>query len=97
MIKLVVNSFHIAGLSPSFSILPENVNKPLIFHMFSRRRGTMIAKGNTEKKWVNSFHASVSFLYHLKTSENFWLSDDFRGYRNGTWCEKSYSAKLVQW
>ena len=25
------------------------------------------------------------FLSPLKTSENFWLSDVFRGYRNGTW------------
>ena len=96
MIKLVVNSFHTTGLSPSFSILPENVSKPLIFQMFSRRGGTIVARRSTEKKWVNSFHASVSFLYHLKTTENLWLSDDFRGYRNGTWCDKSYSAKLVQ-
>ena len=30
---------------------------------------------------INSFHATVLFLYPLKISENFWFSDVFRGYR----------------
>ena len=33
---------------------------------------------------VNPFSPSVTFLYPLKTSENLWLSDVFRGYRNVT-------------
>ena len=35
-------------------------------------------------KWVmiNPFESSVTFLYPLKTSENLWFSDVFRGYRN---------------
>ena len=28
------------------------------------------------------FHATGLFLYPLKTSENFWFSDGFRGYKN---------------
>ena len=31
---------------------------------------------------INPFHVNVPFLYHLKTSENLWSSDVFRGYRN---------------
>ena len=30
---------------------------------------------------INSFHATCLFLYPLKTSENLWFSDVFRGYR----------------
>ena len=33
---------------------------------------------------INPFHASISFLYPLKTSGNLWFSDVFKGYRNGT-------------
>ena len=32
---------------------------------------------------VNPFQANVLLLYPLKTSENLWFSDDFRGYRKG--------------
>ena len=34
---------------------------------------------------INSFHTNVPFLYPLKTLENLWFSDVFRGYRNGIW------------
>ena len=30
---------------------------------------------------IYPFHATGLFLYPLKTSENLWLSDVFRGYR----------------
>ena len=30
---------------------------------------------------INPFHVTGSFLYPLKTSENIWFSDVFRGYR----------------
>ena len=30
------------------------------------------------------FRVDVPFIYPLETSENFWFSDVFRGYRNGT-------------
>ena len=33
---------------------------------------------------LNPFYSSVTFLYPLKTSENLWFSDVFRGYRNVT-------------
>ena len=33
---------------------------------------------------INPFHTNVPFLYPLKTLENLWFSDVFRGYRNGT-------------
>ena len=33
---------------------------------------------------LNPFQSSVTFLYPLKTSENLWFSDVFRGYRNVT-------------
>ena len=32
--------------------------------------------------WLNIFHATGLFRYPMKTSENFWFSDVFRGYRN---------------
>ena len=32
----------------------------------------------------NPFQANVPFLYPLKTSENLWFSEVFRGYRKGT-------------
>ena len=32
---------------------------------------------------INPIHANIPFLYPLKTSENFWFSDAFSGYRNG--------------
>ena len=31
--------------------------------------------------YFNAFQCSVTFLYPLKTSENFWFSDVFRGYK----------------
>ena len=30
---------------------------------------------------INLFHATCLFLYPLKTSENLWFSDVFKGYR----------------
>ena len=30
---------------------------------------------------INPFRATDLFLYPLKTSENLWISDVFRGYR----------------
>ena len=30
---------------------------------------------------INTFHATGVFLYSLKTLENLWFSDVFRGYR----------------
>ena len=33
---------------------------------------------------VNPFHASGLFWYPLKTSENLWFSDVFRGYQKRT-------------
>ena len=35
-------------------------------------------------EWVKSFLANVPILYPLKTPENLWLSDVFRGYKMGT-------------
>ena len=33
---------------------------------------------------IKAFYANGPFLYSLKMSENYWFSDVFRGYRNGT-------------
>ena len=46
---------------------------------------------------INPFHASVLFLYPLKTSENLWFSDVFRWYRNSTvvWKRLSHFISLV--
>ena len=38
-------------------------------------------KNNLKIFALKSFHAPDLFLYPQKTSENFWLSDVFRGYR----------------
>ena len=57
----------------SISIPPENLRKPLpCFPKFS---------GVIEMEdCLNSFHATGIFQYPLKTSENLWFSDVFRGY-----------------
>ena len=34
-------------------------------------------------KYINPFHVTGLFLYLLKTLENLWFSDIFRGCRNG--------------
>ena len=34
-----------------------------------------------EESPLNPFHVTGLFLYFLKTSENLWFSDVFRGYR----------------
>ena len=52
-------------------------------------------KCSTEMKWINPFHANVSFLYSLKTSENQRFSDIFRGCRNGTLACKGLRAPAV--
>ena len=36
-------------------------------------------------KRVDPFHFNVLFLYPLKTSENLWFSDVFRGIETGHW------------
>ena len=36
------------------------------------------------RKCINPFHANVPFLCPLKTSENLWFSNVFRGYRYRT-------------
>ena len=57
----------------SISIPPENLRKPLpCVPKFS---------GVIEMEdCLNSFHATGIFQYPLKTSENLWFSDVFRGY-----------------
>ena len=42
---------------------------------------------NIGTKDVNSFHATVLFLYPLKLSENLWFSNVFRG----------HTARLLEW
>ena len=37
-----------------------------------------------KKITITLFHVCVPFLYPLKTSENLWFSDVFRGYKNVT-------------
>ena len=41
---------------------------------------------------INPVQSNVSFLYPLKTSENLWFSDVFRGYRI---IEMEHWAKIV--
>ena len=45
--------------------------------------GNLPCKSKFQNHEFNSFHASVPFLYPLKTSENQSFSDVFREYRNG--------------
>ena len=88
--KASVNS-----LTLSFSMFPfeppENTRKPKVFMMFSggskRNIGKKRVKGTLENMFLkiffifNPFHATDFFLYPLKTSENLWFSNVFRGYR----------------
>ena len=40
-----------------------------------------------KKSPVNTFHATDLLLYPMKTSENVWFSDNFKGYRKSRWHE----------
>ena len=59
---------------------------------FSRSNGILHLNGkyvliqmiSLTSMFFNPFHANIPFLYFLKTSQNFWFSDVFRKYRNGT-------------
>ena len=42
---------------------------------------------------LNPFHASISFLYPLKTSEKLWFSNVFRGYRNETLTRNGFKIR----
>ena len=44
----------------------------------------------------NPFQPNISFLYPLKTSENLWFSDVFRGYRNGILARKGLIKNASQ-
>ena len=45
----------------------------------------IFALGEVEKPVLsNPFERNIPFLYLLKTSENLWFFDIFRGYKNGT-------------
>ena len=43
----------------------------------------------------NRFSANVPLLYPLKTSENIWFSNDFRGYRSGILAENRLNLGLM--
>ena len=45
----------------------------------------------------NRFSANVPLLYPLKTSENIWFSNDFRGYRSGILAENRLNLGLMGW
>ena len=37
-----------------------------------------------KEEFINPFLPNIPILYSLKTSENLWFSDVFRGYKMGT-------------
>ena len=45
----------------------------------------------------NQFYSSVTFLYHLKMSENLWFSDVFREYRNLTLESNGWMCSHFVW
>ena len=47
------------------------------------------------KDCINPFSTSVLLLYPLKTSENFWFSHVFRGYRSGTLVENRLKLTIT--
>ena len=53
---------------------------------------TEISKIGLFAKIVNPFHATGLFRYPLKTSENLWFSDAFRG-----WGEGGEGGERDQW
>ena len=48
------------------------------------------------KNVLNPFSTNVSLLYPLKTSENLWFSDVFRGYGSGTLVENGLKRWLLK-
>ena len=66
----------------------KNIRKPKISLCFQGdQKATLGRKRLTVLKvpcHLTHFSPIVKFLYLLKTSENLWLSDVFRGYRNVT-------------
>ena len=56
--------------------------------------------GKIGTKWVNALLPVVTFLYCLKTSENFKFTDVYRGYKKETpgtnqWVEQASIANLL--
>ena len=47
-------------------------------------------------RFGNPFHATGIFLYPLKTSENLWFSDIFKGYRKKLWHEMGWLFKIFR-
>ena len=65
----------------------DNVLSPLIKDYFEFVWISFHTKNMASQKnvlFINSFQPNAPFSYPLKTSENLWLCDGFRGWRNGT-------------
>ena len=71
----VVKRFSVLKLKKMFT---SNIH--VLFHKNALLKGTRV----TEYK-VIFFPPNIPFLYTLKTAENSWLSDSFRGYKKGYW------------
>ena len=60
------------------------ISHPLIRAIFEKSHPLLFMKGWRGVGLFNPFQVSVPFLYLLKMSENFWFSDVFRSYGDGT-------------
>ena len=77
-----VYTIAIGPVQYSLSILPKQIRKPLTIWCCHGGK-----KRNVSLKCINLFLTNVPLLYPLKTLENFWFSDAFRGYKSGTLVE----------
>ena len=69
----------------------SSVNKVLLIQIYIIMKVSWILKVSGDSilslsqiSTIKPFKSNVAFLYPLKTSENLWFSDVFRGYRNVT-------------
>ena len=90
-----------------WSLPLENIRKPLFHWCFQDYKNRKV-EGDRLICLFNPFHvntiyfnafqystaSNVPFLYPLKTSENLWFSDNFRGYKNGILGSAEYCKVL---
>ena len=77
--------FHWANLKAKFSYHTQNLIFKLVIKKVLSAECTLIFIISNKRRWkvalLIQFMPQVSFYIPLKTSENFWFSDIFRGYR----------------
>ena len=72
----IVNLVGCSTINKPLCLIVEYMPNGDLLHFLRQRRSKVIIL-----EFVDPYHATGLFLYSLKASENFWLSNVFRGYR----------------